>query len=437
MDVAITGASGLIGTALRASLEADGHRVSAARPPGLGRVGGHPPGTRRRHDRHRAAWRASTPWSTSPARASRRAAGPRSTRTPCCDSRRRRAPRSSPKPWPGSDAAPGLRVSGSAIGYYGRPGRRGARARSRRRATTSCRASASPGRRPPRPAEDAGIRGRHIRTGIVLVGEGGALAQAAARRSGWGWAGKAGRGDAVDVVDPPRRRGRRRSASRSTTTAVGAANLVAPAPGHQRRRSPRRSRRSLHRPTVPARSPGSSRHCRSGSASWPTRCCSSSQRVEPERAARRRLPVPPPRPRRGARSALTAPTRAGFRRPSHGQPGTATPTSTARSPRSTSTARSPGATRCCRSSSAVGAAGWPRRRRGGADGGRARLGRLAGELHHRDVVKERLLRGCSRRGPRPRRPVGRWIRRRRLGARLRPEMMERGRAGTASRATSW
>ena len=125
--VAITGASGLIGGALSASLRPAATRSSAssAATPGTADEVRWDPANGVSWTR--PPWTASTRWSTSPAPASATSGGPRRTSS-----------RSSP---PGSTArttiasaladarrrgqAPVL-VSGSAVGFYGRPRRRGA-----------------------------------------------------------------------------------------------------------------------------------------------------------------------------------------------------------------------------------------------------------------------------------------------------------------------
>ena len=90
MKIVVTGASGLIGSALVASLRADGHDVRrlvrrAARAPPTSRLG---PGAAR--DRRRRRSTASTRSSTSPASASATSAGPSRTRAAVLRQPRRR-----------------------------------------------------------------------------------------------------------------------------------------------------------------------------------------------------------------------------------------------------------------------------------------------------------------------------------------------------------
>ena len=124
MRIAVTGSSGLIGTALIGRLRADGHQVIRLVRAAAGR-----PGRRSRWDPRAAGaarparWTASTPWCTWPAPASPTTAGPPATR-------RRSGPAGSGHPGAGRRAGGGGRrrprvlLSGSAIGWYGDTGGR-------------------------------------------------------------------------------------------------------------------------------------------------------------------------------------------------------------------------------------------------------------------------------------------------------------------------
>ena len=171
MDVAITGASGLIGTALRSSLEADGHRVAPlVRPGGSGRgiawnpdTGTIDAGGLEGLDAvvHLAgAGVASGRWTEEHKEAVLQSRVQGTTLLAEALAGLRRPPR--------------VFVSGSAIGYYGSRG------------DEVLGEESPPGydflssvcvawEAATATAEDAGIRTLHIRTGIVLSAEGGAL----------------------------------------------------------------------------------------------------------------------------------------------------------------------------------------------------------------------------------------------------------------------
>ena len=234
-------------------------------------------GPRHRHDRRR--WPGGPRRRRAPRRAKgwRRAAGPRSTRRPCCRAGSR-APRSSPRRSPGSgvrrrSSCPGPPSGTTAsrgdevLGEEAPPGydflverlrRPGRRPRRPRRTPASARSTSAPGSCCPARAA------RSVRSGS---------------RSSWG----SGRRPATE------RSGCRGSTSttRSARSAMPSTTTVCPArpTSSLRTRSPTPSspRRSPARCTGrrSSRSLGSSRRCRSGSARWPTRCCSSPQRVEP------------------------------------------------------------------------------------------------------------------------------------------------------------
>ena len=173
MQIAVTGSSGLIGTALLAALRRAGHEAIPVVRPGQQRGGRRPAlGPRARARSTRRASRGSTPSCTSPAPGSATSAGP-----PSRSSGSSRAgpapPRCSPRRWPGSRRPPSVLVSGSAIGWYGDRG-----------AEVLTEASPPPDRpdfladvcrqweAATAPAEAAGIRTVHVRTGIVLAPRG-------------------------------------------------------------------------------------------------------------------------------------------------------------------------------------------------------------------------------------------------------------------------
>ena len=179
MKVAVTGSSGLIGTALTASLRADGHQVVrlVRRPP-------------RAADEIR--WDPRAADAGDPVLAgvdAVRAPGRRRGRRPALD---RRLQGGDPVQ-PGADATEALRrgpggcvrpgrgrsSSASAIGWYGDTGgaavTEDAPGRARRSSPGSCadwEAAAAPGR-------DAGIRVAHLRSGLVLGAGGGVLGRLA------------------------------------------------------------------------------------------------------------------------------------------------------------------------------------------------------------------------------------------------------------------
>jgi uncharacterized protein (TIGR01777 family) len=223
MQIAITGASGLIGSALSRSLQADGHTVRpvSRSASGPGSIGWDPPsGTI-----DAAALEgldavvhlagepiASGPWT-------------RAQRARIHDSRSQGTDLLA-RTLAGLDRPPSVLVSGSAIGYYGDRGDQrldeGAGPGSDFLASVCVDWEAATA-----PASAAGIRVVHLRTGIVLDRHGGALAkQLPLFRLGLG--GKAGRGTQwlswITLADEVR-------AIRhaiDTPALVGPANLAAP-----------------------------------------------------------------------------------------------------------------------------------------------------------------------------------------------------------------
>jgi uncharacterized protein (TIGR01777 family) len=176
MDVAVTGASGLIGRALCGSLEADGHRVVR-----LVRPGG------------RAAPGATVSWSPDAGTidaaglegldAVVHLAGEGIAERRWSDTQKQRILESRTKgtsllasTLAALERPPKVLLSGSAIGWYGD---RGDEVLTEQSApgegflTDVCQAW----EQATRPAEDAGIRVAHLRTGIVLSRHGGALAK--------------------------------------------------------------------------------------------------------------------------------------------------------------------------------------------------------------------------------------------------------------------
>jgi len=242
MDVAITGASGLIGRALRASLEADGHRVAPlVRPGGSGRGIAWDPdggtidaGGLEGLDAvvHLAGEGvASGRWTDEHKEAVLRSRVQGTTLLAGALAGLRRPPK--------------VFVSGSAIGYYGSRG------------DEILGEEAPPGydflasvcvawEAATAAAEDAGIRTLHIRTGIVLSGEGGALgAQRLAFKLGLG--AKAGHGAQwMSWIHLDDEVGAIRHALDDDRLA-GAANLVAPHPVTNAEFT-KAFARSLHRP---------------------------------------------------------------------------------------------------------------------------------------------------------------------------------------------
>ncbi len=244
MDIAITGSNGLIGRALGASLRADGHRVvpvvrsgasgdaiawdptagtiDAAGLEGLDAVV------------HLAGEGiAAGPWT---AKQRRKIAESRSTGTSLLATT-----------LAGLSAPPATLVSGSAMGYYGDRGDEvltEASGPGEGFLTDVCVAWEAA----TAPAQDAGIRTVHLRTGIVLAADGGALgAQLLPFKLGLG--GKAGRGDQwlswITLADEV-------AAIRHAVDhpdVVGPINLAAPAPVTNAAFT-KALGRALHRPTV-------------------------------------------------------------------------------------------------------------------------------------------------------------------------------------------
>ena len=198
--VAVSGSSGLIGSALvtprrrrpRVCASCEGRRgpvrSAGIRAPG---AASRPPST------------ASTPSSTWLAPGSATIGGPRptsadprepdhGTRPPRRDARPLNGPRPCSCRAPQSDS--------TAIGATSSSTRRAAPG------SGFLADFAGSGRRPPRPAEAAGVRVAHLRTGIVLAKEGGALPRCCRCSS---WARRSLRvGPPVDELDQHRRRGR-------------------------------------------------------------------------------------------------------------------------------------------------------------------------------------------------------------------------------------
>jgi uncharacterized protein len=174
MDVAITGASGLIGSALSRSLRADGHQV---RPVSRGGRSGGGSGT--------ISWDPDAGTIDAAALEGVDAvvhlAGEGVASGPWTDEQRRRIKTSRTKgttllatTLAGLDRKPAVLVSGSAIGYYGDRGDEELTERSTpaddflAQVCVAWEASTAP-------AHEADIRVVHIRTGVVLTTEGGAL----------------------------------------------------------------------------------------------------------------------------------------------------------------------------------------------------------------------------------------------------------------------
>ncbi len=192
MDVAITGSSGLVGTALRRSLEADGHRAIRVVRPGSAATG------------------PTIDWDPQAGTIDRAGlegvdavvnlAGEGIASGRWTDEHRRRVKESRTRATAvlsealaGLDAKPRVLLSGSAIGYYGDRGDEELTERSQA-GTDFLSEVAIAWEAATGMAEQAGIRVTHLRTGIVLSTEGGALAkQLLPFRLGLG--GPAGRGD--------------------------------------------------------------------------------------------------------------------------------------------------------------------------------------------------------------------------------------------------
>ena len=295
MRIAITGSSGLIGGAPRPIARGRRPRGGAGRA----RRGRRPaPGTRAlghraRRDRRRRASRASTASCTWPARASARSAGPTS-RSARSSRAARRAPACSPTRSPRSTPSHRCSCPGAAIGVYGDRGDEQLTEASApgtgflAEVVVAWEAAAAP-------AEAAGIRVPRIRTGIVLD----------AARRGAPAAGpalplrdprQARHRQAVDELDQPRRRGRRHPlpARPELRRSRGPVNLTAPAPVTNEVFT-KALGRVLHRPTfLPVPSFGPKLLLGSELAES---LLYEGQRVAARRAPRRRLRVPPHRPR--------------------------------------------------------------------------------------------------------------------------------------------
>ena len=149
MQIAVTGSSGLIGTALIAALRRDGTRRfrCATRE----QRGGEPPlGSGRRHDRRRGLRRARR------GRAPRRGRDRRPALDPGAEAAHRREPdrdrpRCSPRRWPVSIGRPACSCRDRRSGGTATAARRSSPRRARRRAgRTSSRTSAGSGRQRPR-----------------------------------------------------------------------------------------------------------------------------------------------------------------------------------------------------------------------------------------------------------------------------------------------
>ncbi len=159
------------------------------------RRGGHRHvGSRGRNDRHRRPLTGSTPWSTSPARASRRTAGPPSRRTASATAGSK-ATSLLAHTLAELDDGPRCSSVGSAIGYYG--SHRGDEVLTRRAAAGHdfLAAVCGRGRPPPSAAEQPGVRSATIRTGIVLSGEGRGARPSSCSRSSSVSVGPSGVGD--------------------------------------------------------------------------------------------------------------------------------------------------------------------------------------------------------------------------------------------------
>ncbi|ACZ30546.1 NAD-dependent epimerase/dehydratase [Xylanimonas cellulosilytica DSM 15894] len=225
MDVAVSGASGLIGSALRASLEADGHQVVPLLRPGR-------PGRGIAWDPEHGTIDASGLESIDAVvhlAGEGVAAGPWTHRHRTAVLRSRvDGTRLLAGALAGLDLPPSVLVSGSAIGYYGSRG------------DEPLPEDAGPGHdflarvciaweAATAVAEDAGIRTVHVRTGMVLAPRGGALGpQRPLFRAGLG--AKAGRGTQwVSWIHLDDEVGAIRHAITRADVA-GAVNLAAPHP---------------------------------------------------------------------------------------------------------------------------------------------------------------------------------------------------------------
>ena len=169
MKIVITGASGLIGSALVPALRADGHDGAAAGPPATGRRRRAALGPAHRARSTRPRCPASTRWSTSPASASATGAGPPrasgavlASRVDATETVAAAVAAVDPRP----------RALLSALRHrLLRRHRRHARSTSPPRpGTTSSPSCAAAGRRRRAPAAEAGVRVVHLRTGLVSAG---------------------------------------------------------------------------------------------------------------------------------------------------------------------------------------------------------------------------------------------------------------------------
>ncbi len=176
MQIAVTGSSGLIGTALIAELDRRGHRAIPVLRPGSREAGDEPalgsPGRDDRRGRIRRHRRGRAPRGRP---GSATSAGPPDQKRRSLESRTKPT-HAARETLAGLSTPPTVLVSGSAIGWYGNRG-------------PEVLSESSP---PPEhpdfgadvcrqweaataPAEAAGIRTVHLRTGIVLAGHGGVL----------------------------------------------------------------------------------------------------------------------------------------------------------------------------------------------------------------------------------------------------------------------
>ena len=239
MKIAVTGSSGLIGSALvpRCVPTATTCCAWCAGPPGPRTSTA---GTRSTAGSTRPCSATSTPWSTWPGRRSGRGRGPPaigerlltsrvdSTATVCqalAEARRRR---------PGPAAGAAVRLGGRLLRRHRATDRR--RGRPGRRRTSSPRCARSGRRRPPR-RQAAGVRVVHLRTGLVL-GRRRMLVKVLGRSSGSASAGGWAPGEQYwpwislrDEVDAMR--------FLLTADVSGPVNLTGPAPGDQRGVHPR------------------------------------------------------------------------------------------------------------------------------------------------------------------------------------------------------